>query len=111
MNYEIYQSENKAYIKYKDKNLNTASITKDSSYPMISQSILNVILDVEKVTMVDACGISWVLEFSNKLAKLGVNLYVSEKSKVFEAVKFLALENDIRPAANLTKNKLFKEFS
>lgn len=95
MKYEIILSKNSLYIKCLDKDLNTASVSRDSSYPMILKDIKTVIVDFDRIDSVDPTGLCWLIEFKNRLSAIGAGLFIKGNSRFHKAVEFLNLQNEL----------------
>ncbi|MCM8532913.1 MAG: STAS domain-containing protein [Lentisphaeraceae bacterium] len=105
MKHESFIKGAKLYIKCLDKNLNTKSITRDAAYPMINKEIRLIVLDLESTKNVDATGLSWLLEFAQKLSNVGRQLYLTEASTAYKYLQHLDVGSIIQAANTINQEK------
>ncbi len=101
MKHNSYINDQKIFITLQTEYLDTKTLTKDSAFPMIGNNINSVVMNLDKVTNIDATGISWLVEFAERLSKLGTQLYITETSAAYNIVLFLGLEKLLPSAKNL----------
>lgn len=101
MKHNSYINEQTIYIALQTNSLNTKSLTEDSAFPMINNNTKMVVMNLENVTNIDATGISWLVEFADRLSKIGCQLYITEQSTAYNIIKFLGLEELLPSAKNI----------
>ena len=83
---------------FRECNLDIETISDTPAYPMISNKLKSIVLNITAIRSIDASGLAWLMDLVKKYQSLGLKVKLTENKIISEAIDFLGLDTYLRNA-------------